>query len=85
MERLAEFAERLDLRVLHVPSQPPSGWTGPSGRVSAELLDALLPSHRRALSYFVCGPPPMTDAALDALADLGVPRAAIRAERFALA
>jgi NAD(P)H-flavin reductase len=45
----------------------------------------VLPADRQRWSYFVCGPPPMTDAAVEALIRLGIAPGAIRAERFALA
>jgi ferredoxin-NADP reductase len=84
-EELVELARRPEVEVVHVPSRPPVGWSGPSGRVDARLLDSLLPPDRQRRSYFVCGPPAMTDAVLAALARLGVTRGSIRAERFALA
>ena len=41
--------------------------------------------HRRRWSYFVCGPPGMADTVEAALIELGIPRGAVRVERFALA
>lgn len=56
-----------------------------SDRVSAELLDGVLPADRQRWSYFICGPPGQADAAEAALRKLGIARSAIRVERFALA
>jgi predicted ferric reductase len=82
---LEELHTRLRLDVVTIPSRPPDSWQGPSGRIRREVLDDLLPADRSEWSYFVCGSPAMTDTAVRALADLGIPRGAIRAERFELA
>ena len=82
---LGELCETLRLQVERVPSRPPDSWQGPSGRVSQELLDGLLPTDRSEWSYFVCGSPAMTDTAVRSLRALGIPRGAVRAERFELA
>lgn len=75
---LAELARRPQVRVELIGSRD-------RGRVSAALLDELLPADRRRWSYFVCGPPGQADAAETGLRELGIPRAAIRVERFAFA
>ena len=77
-DELAELARRDRVRIELVGSRE-------RGRVSAELLDELLPPDRRRWSYFVCGPPAQADAAEAALRRLGIPRTVIRVERFALA
>ena len=82
---LHELGRRDRVDVALIPSQPGEDRTGPSGRISRELLDELLPSDRRRWSYFVCGPPAMADTAEAALRELGIPRGSIRVERFALA
>ena len=84
-DELRALAQRERIDVVLIPSQPSDGWTGASGRISRDLLDQLLPADRRRWSYFVCGPPGMTDTAESALRDLGIPRGSIRIERFALA
>jgi predicted ferric reductase len=84
-DELRALAERDEVDFLVIPSRPDEGWVGPSGRVSAELLDGLLPTDRARFSYFVCGSPAMVDAAEGALKALGIPRGAIRVERYALA
>jgi len=52
--------------------------------LSAEHLLALVPDVRQR-DVFVCGPQPMTTAVLENLRTLGVPRAQLHAEIFALA
>ena len=84
-DELRELARRERIDIVLVPSRPDAGWTGPSGRISSALLDELLPADRRRWSYFVCGPPGMTDTAEAALRELGIARGSIRVERFALA
>ncbi|MDQ2675971.1 MAG: ferric reductase-like transmembrane domain-containing protein [Actinomycetota bacterium] len=82
---LANLARRAQVEVHIVPSRPAESWTGPSGRVSREVLDELLPSDRAHWSYFVCGSPGMADSAEVGLRVLGIPRGAVRVERFAFA
>ena len=82
---LRELERRPEVEMTLVPSQPAPDWKGPAGRVSRELLDALLPPDRERWSYLVCGPPGMADSAEAGLRALGIPRGAIRVERFALA
>jgi ferredoxin-NADP reductase len=84
-DELRGLAQRERIDVVLVPSQPDDDWTGASGRISRDLLEQLLPANRRRWSYFVCGPPGMTDTAESALGELGIARGSIRVERFALA
>jgi predicted ferric reductase len=72
------------LRVVHVLEAPPPGWTGEVGRVDAALLERHLPRQRDELEYFVCGPPPMTEAVERALAALGIPAQRCHSELFDL-
>ena len=46
-DELDELGRRLNLEVVLVPSRPAETWTGASGRLSADLLDRLLPADRR--------------------------------------
>src|SRR5690606_6358598 len=52
-EAVAELADRLDLRVVHVLEEPPADWSGERGLVTRDLLDRHLPPHRAELEYFV--------------------------------
>jgi len=70
-------------RLIHILSEPPEGWQGATGMVTPDLLRAHFgsPEHRQWL-YLLCGPPPMLEAAEDALIGLGVPSRNILSERF---
>lgn len=69
--------------VVHVLSEPPEGWTGPTGFVDAALLARVLPlPEARGWLHVLCGPPEMLAAVEDALIGLGVPARQILSERF---
>ncbi|MGF1465549.1 MAG: 2Fe-2S iron-sulfur cluster-binding protein [Sandaracinaceae bacterium] len=85
----ASHAERL--RVVHVREDPPPGWTGEVGRLDRAGVARLLADVDRAdaerpgpddRAYLLCGPLGMMDAAKEVLLERGVPRGAIREERF---
>lgn len=79
---LEELAERLDLAVVHVLSEPSDGWTGERGFISTDLLDRHLPDDLRKWEFFTCGPPPMAAAASRALDELGIPKECVHIEQF---
>ncbi len=74
----------------HVLEAPPDGWTGGTGRLDratceaelATLLARDVPEGLEPVEVFVCGPEPMMAAAREAAIALGVPRTALREERF---
>jgi len=49
-------------------------WTGPTGFIHTHLHDAYLKNHEdpTEIEYYLCGPPPMIDAVIKTLHDLGV-------------
>ena len=69
-----------DLRVL-------AGRTGegdpPIPSFDAQSLVALVPDIRQR-DVYVCGPPPMTEAVIESLRELGLPRGQVHYERFGL-
>jgi ferredoxin-NADP reductase len=68
--------------ILTLTREPGPGWSGPRGRVDAELLtDAGWPPAADP-RCFVCGPTPFVEATADALVTLGHRPANIRTERF---
>jgi predicted ferric reductase len=81
-DELDELKERLNLTVVHVLGNPPDGWTGESGYLTAEVLARHLPAGFRRFQFFICGPDPMMDAAEAALVELGVPAERVHTERF---
>jgi ferredoxin-NADP reductase len=60
----------------------PSGWTGWSRRVDADMLEAVGPAPASGPKVFVCGPTPFVEAVADALVGLGHPADRIHTERF---
>jgi predicted ferric reductase len=81
-EELEGLKNRLNLKIVHVISQPPEDWQGERGRVTKELLERHLPGDRNSRDYFICGPDPMMDAVELALSELGVSLAYIHSERY---
>jgi ferredoxin-NADP reductase len=63
--------------------QPPPGWTGHTGRVTADMLgDVVFPAADGATAY-VCGPTMFVEtAAMELMLSLGYPMERIRTERF---
>lgn len=81
-DELRAMSETLDLALHLVLSEPPPGWTGRTGEITGEILRGCLEHADRHWPHFVCGPIPMMDSVERSLAELGVPAAAIVAERF---
>ncbi|MBS3935834.1 MAG: ferric reductase-like transmembrane domain-containing protein [Sulfuritalea sp.] len=81
-EELEALKQRLDLRLVHVLTEPPAGWQGESGFITAELLKKVLPGDAGEYEYFLCGPKPMSDAVQRELRDLRVPLGRIHLELF---
>ena len=71
-----------NFRFVPVLSEEPadSGWTGAAGLVSDALANRV--GKLEAYQAYLCGPPPMVDAAAAALRACGVAEAAIRSDRF---
>jgi ferredoxin-NADP reductase len=81
-EALEAAKARLNLTVVHVLSDPPPGWTGEQGRITAEVFRRHLPPPYAEHEYFICGPGPMMDAIESALGELHVPIAKYHSERY---
>ena len=58
------------------------GWSGGRGRIGRAHFEAVLHDRDDTLC-FICGPQPLVSEAVATLAELGVPRAAIRTEEWA--
>src|SRR5215813_15534899 len=69
--------EHPNFHTYHVLEQPPAGWSGGTGRVTADILRYQLPSPGPETIVFLCGPPPMVDALEATLRELGYPEQAI--------
>jgi len=81
-EELELLQGRLDLRVIHVQTRPPAGWTGEQGYIDAAMLGRHLPKERMDYEYFVCGPLGMQQGVRKALEQLGVPASQVQSESF---
>lgn len=83
LARLA--AENPRIRVVQAVSADPAGtWTGPVGRLNAEMLAAAVPDLADR-DVFVCGPDPYMAHATTLLAGMGVDPSRVRQESFVLA
>jgi predicted ferric reductase len=83
--QLEALKASLQLRVVHVIGEPPAGWEGERGYITAEVLNRHLPGKREHLAYYVCGPQPMIELAERSLDELGVPLSRLHSELFDLA
>jgi predicted ferric reductase len=80
---LEEMVQDIGLELHLVLSEPPPGWTGHAGALSAAVLeDCAAASRRSRWTWFVCGPPPMMNSVERSLLGFGVPGRQIVAERF---
>ncbi|KAM0712101.1 hypothetical protein Q7P37_011195 [Cladosporium fusiforme] len=73
LEKLAR--EDAGFRVHHVLNNPPEGWTGGVGFVTADMIKALLPGPAPDVKILICGPPPMVSAMKKATESLGYTKA----------
>ncbi|MRU14256.1 hypothetical protein FDP25_02320 [Roseovarius sp. A21] len=82
-DELDRLTETHGTEIVHILSEPPKGWTGPTGQIDAALLRAHFgtPNHRDWL-YVLCGPPAMIEAVESTLIDMGVPASHILSELF---
>jgi predicted ferric reductase len=83
-DELDRLAAEPGVSIVHVLGEPPTGWAGPTGWVDARSIEAAFGgiAGTEAWTYLLCGPPPMLDAAEEALMERGVPPTRIRSERF---
>jgi p-cymene monooxygenase electron transfer component len=59
-----------------------SSWTGRRGLVTEAIADHLPTDDLARLQAYMCGPPPMIDAAVSVLTQRGLPLAAIHYDKF---
>jgi predicted ferric reductase len=81
-EDLEALKARLDLRTVHVLGDPPPGWTGERGFITAEMFERHLPQPYADHEYFICGPDVMMDEIESALKQFGVPLSRYHSERY---
>lgn len=81
-EELAALEQRVNLKVVHVLTQPPEDWPGERGFITAELFKRHLPPGYAEHEYFICGPNVMMDVIEQTLAELHVPMLRYHCERY---
>jgi predicted ferric reductase len=81
-EQLETLKARLNLTVVHVLADPPPGWTGERGFITAEMFKRHLPPPYADHEYFICGPNVMMDAIEAALGEMKVPMSKYHSERY---
>jgi predicted ferric reductase len=81
-EELEALKARLKLTVVHVLANPPPGWTGEQGFITAEMFKRHLPPPYADHEYFICGPDVMMDAIEAALGQMKVPMSKYHSERY---
>ena len=81
-EELEALSHSLDLRIIHVLSDPADEWKGYSGYLTADILDKELPAKVAEFDYYICGPEPMMDLVESELGKKPIPLRQILSERF---
>jgi predicted ferric reductase len=71
------------LRTVHVLSQPPADWDGPTGRLDTEFLQLLCDGFP-GKTFFICCPPAMAAGLIRGLQGAGVGPGQIHADYFGL-
>ncbi|HBJ35096.1 MAG TPA: hypothetical protein DDZ51_10150 [Planctomycetaceae bacterium] len=79
---LESLKGQINLRIVHVLSDPEWDWQGEKGYISQEVLQRHISDQERDYPVFVCGPEPMMDSVEKALLAMGISLHQIRAERF---
>ena len=81
LDRLQGYAQQgIDLATELCVVEAGGGWTGATGHVTSLLRPELL--NGGDCEVYLCGPPPMIDAAEKWLSDNGVPPSLVHAEKF---
>jgi cytochrome-b5 reductase len=75
LDRLAR--EDANFNVYYVLNEPPAGWDGGVGFVTADMIKAKLPAPGPDMKIMVCGPPPMVAAIKKATESLGYEKARV--------
>ncbi len=81
-EELEELTGSINLKIVYVLNDPPEGWEGETGYITADILSHHLPKQYKRFVYMICGPEPLMDAMEVALPELGVPQDHVHTERF---
>jgi ferredoxin-NADP reductase/Na+-translocating ferredoxin:NAD+ oxidoreductase RnfD subunit len=77
--------KELGIKVIYTISRAenaPAGWTGKTGRISAEMIKAEVPDYRQAM-FYISGPDAMVETFKTDLRGLNVARSQIKTDYFA--
>ncbi len=72
-----------NLKVVHTLTRPDEDWPGCTGRICEDMIVDNIPDFKERV-FYVCGPPPMMDAAISILEGLGVSGDRIKKESFGI-
>ncbi|MDW7650202.1 MAG: ferredoxin reductase family protein [Bacillota bacterium] len=72
--------EMKHLKIVYVMSRQ-EDWPGETGRIDRKMIEKYT-ENMSDYDFFVCGPPPMSKAALEALGEMGIPQKKIHHELF---
>ena len=75
--------EKLGLKIIHVFSDPPKGFSGETGYVDGPRIERLVPDFA-SRDIYVCGPPAMMDGVIEAMTKTALPHDQLHYERFSL-
>jgi ferredoxin-NADP reductase len=81
--RSMEAAGLPPLKVVHVLSDPPADWPGEAGRLDSDRLMQLA-GGPAGKAFYLCCPPPMTEALIRGLRRHGVSSARIHTDYFSI-
>jgi len=74
-EDLDDLNKEEGFNVYYVLNNPPEGWTGGVGFVTADMIKERLPAPAKDVKILICGPPPMVSAVKKATESLGFDKA----------
>lgn len=81
-EEIADWQKKdAGLEVIHVLNDPPEGWSGYTGYISTRIIEESVPDLADQ-TFYVSGPPPMVNAVLANLDELGIHRDRILKEEL---
>jgi predicted ferric reductase len=82
--RRMEADARYPIKIVHVLSRASKAWQGERGHIDRDLIIRHAGKRLNSRSFYICGPPAMTDSVITGLRWLGVAPRRIHTERFAL-
>ncbi|RUO31362.1 ferric reductase-like transmembrane domain-containing protein [Aliidiomarina sanyensis] len=82
LDEINDLERSLNLEVIHVLENPPTGWDGETGRIDEEFMNRHFDTWPKGSDYYICGPTPLMDVVEKALRSRGIPIKNIHSERF---